>query len=86
VDFNNLAFGKLYGDHMFVAECRKGRWTDCKIIPYGNLPFSPASSALHYGQIVFEGMKALRIRMEIRSSFVPNKITSVLIFLQSVWA
>jgi branched-chain amino acid aminotransferase len=60
VDFNNLQFGKLYGDHMFMAECRQGRWTDCKIIPYGNLPFSPASSALHYGQIIFEGMKAFK--------------------------
>lgn len=60
VNFKDLAFGKLYGDHMFVAECRKGRWTDCKIIPYGNLPFSPASSALHYGQIIFEGMKAYK--------------------------
>jgi branched-chain amino acid aminotransferase len=60
VDFKNLAFGKLYGDHMFVAECRKGKWTDCKIIPYGNLPFSPASSALHYGQIIFEGLKAYK--------------------------
>ncbi len=60
VDFDHLQFGKLYGDHMFVAECRQGHWTDCKIIPYGNLPFSPASSALHYGQIIFEGMKAYK--------------------------
>ncbi|MCY7409080.1 MAG: branched-chain amino acid aminotransferase [Chitinophagales bacterium] len=60
VDFSNLQFGKLYGDHMFVAECRKGKWTDCRIIPFGNLPFSPASSALHYGQIIFEGMKAFK--------------------------
>jgi branched-chain amino acid aminotransferase len=60
VDFNNLQFGKLYGDHMFVAECRRGKWTDCRIIPFGNLPFSPASSALHYGQIIFEGMKAFK--------------------------
>ncbi len=60
VDFDNLQFGKLYGDHMFVAECRRGKWTDCRIIPYGNLPFSPASSALHYGQIIFEGMKAFK--------------------------
>lgn len=60
VDFDNLQFGKLYSDHMFVAECRKGKWTDCKIIPYGNIPFSPASSALHYGQIIFEGMKAFK--------------------------
>ena len=62
VNFNNLQFGKLYSDHMFVAECRRGTWTDCKIIPYGNLPFSPASSALHYGQIIFEGMKAFKDR------------------------
>jgi branched-chain amino acid aminotransferase len=60
VDFDHLQFGKLYGDHMFVAECRRGKWLDCRIIPYGNLPFSPASSALHYGQIIFEGMKAFK--------------------------
>jgi len=60
VDFNNLQFGKIYSDHMFVAECRRGRWSDCRIIPYGNLYFSPASSALHYGQIIFEGMKAFK--------------------------
>lgn len=60
VNFKDLAFGKLYGDHMFVAECKQGRWTDCKITPYGNLYFSPASSALHYGQIIFEGMKAYK--------------------------
>ncbi|MCS6917848.1 MAG: branched-chain amino acid aminotransferase [Chitinophagales bacterium] len=60
VDFNQLQFGKWYSDHMFVAEWRHGRWVDCHIIPFGNLPFSPASSALHYGQIIFEGMKAFR--------------------------
>ena len=60
VDFDHLQFGKNYGDHMFVAECRKALWTDCKIIPFGSLPFSPASSALHYGQIIFEGMKAYK--------------------------
>lgn len=58
VDFERLQFGKWYSDHMFVAEWRHGRWVDCHIIPFGNLPFSPASSALHYGQIIFEGMKA----------------------------
>ncbi|MCS6991611.1 MAG: branched-chain amino acid aminotransferase [Chitinophagales bacterium] len=60
VDFSQLQFGKWYSDHMFVAEWRHGRWVDCHIIPFGNLPFSPASSALHYGQIIFEGMKAYR--------------------------
>jgi len=60
IDFSNLPFGKYYGDHMFVAESRRGRWMDCRIIPFGNIPFSPASSAIHYGQIIFEGMKAFK--------------------------
>lgn len=73
VDFNKLAFGKIYGDHMFVAECKKGRWSDCKIIPYGPLPFSPASSALHYGQIIFEGMKAYKDTEGQPQLFRPEK-------------
>lgn len=73
VNFKDLAFGKLYGDHMFVAECKQGRWSDCKIIPYGNLYFSPASSALHYGQIIFEGMKAYKDPYGHPQLFRPEK-------------
>lgn len=60
VDFNNIAFGKVYSDHMFVCDFFDGDWRDFRIVPYGPLHLSPASVALHYGHSVFEGMKAYR--------------------------
>jgi len=60
VDWNNLGFGKVFSDHMFVVEYREGKWQPGNIMPYGPIPFSPAISALHYGQAIFEGMKAYR--------------------------
>jgi branched-chain amino acid aminotransferase len=57
-DFNNLPFGKVYTDHMFMADYREGRWTNMRIVPYGHMLVSPASPAIHYGQSIFEGMKA----------------------------
>lgn len=58
VDFANLPFGKVYTDHMFVADFRDGEWKNARIIPYGKIEVSPATPALHYGQSIFEGMKA----------------------------
>lgn len=60
VDFNKLGFGDILSDHMFVAEYNKGEWTSAKIVPYGDLSLNPAMLALHYGQSVFEGMKAFK--------------------------
>lgn len=60
VDFDNIQFGKVYADHMFIADYQNGAWTNFEITPYENLSLSPANSALHYGQSVFEGMKAYR--------------------------
>ncbi|MGB3468870.1 MAG: branched-chain amino acid aminotransferase [Cyclobacteriaceae bacterium] len=57
-DQDNLVFGKTYSDHMFVADYVDGEWKDFRIEPYGNLNISPANSALHYGQSIFEGLKA----------------------------
>ncbi len=57
-DFNNLPFGKIYTDHMFVADFHEGEWKNLQVLPYGPLDMSPAISALHYGQAIFEGMKA----------------------------
>ncbi len=59
-DINNTPFGKVFTDHMFVATYLDGIWQKLKIIPYGNIPMSPSLSALHYGQTVFEGLKAYR--------------------------
>src|SRR5687767_382160 len=58
VDFSNLPFGKVYTDHMFMADFRDGEWKNFRILPYGHMSVSPASPAIHYGQSIFEGMKA----------------------------
>lgn len=60
VDFDNLVFGRNISDHMFIVEYRDGQWKDPKIVPYGDLSLSPATAALHYGQAIFEGMKAYK--------------------------
>ncbi len=60
VDFNNLVFGRNISDHMFIAEYRDGQWQNARIMPYGDLSLSPVTAALHYGQAIFEGMKAYK--------------------------
>lgn len=60
VDFHNMEFGKHIADHMVLAEYKNGAWGSPEIVPYGELKMSPAILALHYGQAVFEGMKAFR--------------------------
>jgi len=60
IDFSNIAFGKVYSDHMFMADYEHGEWGNFSIIPYGHLNLSPATCALHYGQSVFEGLKAYK--------------------------
>ncbi|MBS1652374.1 MAG: branched-chain amino acid aminotransferase [Bacteroidetes bacterium] len=59
-DINNVPFGKCFSDHMFVAEYANGKWERSYIEPYQNVPMSYATSALHYGQAIFEGMKAYK--------------------------
>lgn len=61
VDFSNLEFGKYVSDHMLVCDYNKGEWHNPQILPFGNLSLSPTALALHYGQTVFEGMKAFRM-------------------------
>lgn len=64
VDFNNIEFGRVYSDHMLVADYADGAWKDCRIVPFEKMELSPATSALHYGQSVFEGLKAYRSEQE----------------------
>lgn len=59
-DFENLVFGKTISDHMFVADFYNGEWNDFRIEPYAPLAINPANATLHYGQSVFEGMKAYK--------------------------
>ncbi|MGC1241713.1 MAG: branched-chain amino acid aminotransferase [Chryseosolibacter sp.] len=73
VDFKNLEFGTHLADHMLVADYDKGRWNTAKVVPYGNFSISPAMLSLHYGQSVFEGMKAFRIHSGEVNIFRPQK-------------
>ena len=61
VDFNHLEFGKYVSDHMLVCDYANGNWQTPQIIPFADLSLSPSTLALHYGQTVFEGMKAFRM-------------------------
>src|ERR1700733_6135749 len=72
-DFNNLQFGHTFSDHMFVADYEDGEWKNFQIVPYGDIPVSPANSALHYGQSFFEGLKAYKHADGQVSVFRPNK-------------
>ncbi len=58
VDFENIPFGRVFSDHMFTADYVNGEWTNFEIVPFGPFSVHPACLALHYGQAVFEGMKA----------------------------
>ena len=60
VDFDNLSFGTIFSDHMFVCDYADGAWDEPKIIPYAPIQLDPSASALHYGQAIFEGMKAYK--------------------------
>lgn len=60
VDFDNLTFGGTFTDHMFMCDFKDGAWQDATVLPYGNLSISPAAKVFHYGQAVFEGMKAYK--------------------------
>jgi branched-chain amino acid aminotransferase len=60
VDFRNLPFGKVFADHMFVADFRNGDWSNLRVVPYAHMQVSPATPAIHYGQSIFEGLKAFK--------------------------
>lgn len=60
VDWDNLPFGKVFSDHMLVMDYKNGAWQTPEIMPFQSLELHPATSAIHYGQSIFEGMKANR--------------------------
>jgi len=62
VNFEQLEFGKYIADHMLVADYDHGEWSSPMVVPFTNLSLSPTTLALHYGQTVFEGMKAFRMQ------------------------
>ena len=58
IDFNNIPLGTTFTDHMFICDFENGQWVNPRIEPMGLIPTHPAAMALHYGQAIFEGMKA----------------------------
>ena len=60
VDLANLKFGSVFSDHQFRMDFDNGRWSAGVIEPFGEMTMNPAAMVLHYGQAIFEGMKAFR--------------------------
>ena len=60
IDFTDLPFGRVFSDHMLICEFKNGNWQSPEILPYGPIPMLPSSQVLHYGQSIFEGMKAFK--------------------------
>lgn len=72
VDFSKLAFGKVFTDHMLVAEYANGAWGLPEIVPYGPICFDPSMATLHYGQAIFEGIKGYRLADGTAAVFRPE--------------
>ncbi len=72
-DARSIPFGKVPTEHMFIAEYRNGEWQNARITPFANLTMSPFALCLHYGQTVFEGMKAFAMQDGKVNIFRPDK-------------
>ena len=72
-DFSNLPFGRVFSDHMFICKYKNGSWDDSEILPYGPIHMMPGFQVLHYGQAVFEGMKAYRTKSNEIIMFRPKE-------------
>ncbi|HKJ32459.1 MAG TPA: branched-chain amino acid aminotransferase [Balneolales bacterium] len=73
VDLDNPGFGRQFTDHMFSIEYRDGKWQQPEIVPFQKIEFLPSLAALHYGQAIFEGMKAFRNKNGNINVFRPDK-------------
>ena len=60
IPLENIPFGKYFTDHMLEADYENGEWKNIEIKPYQPLLLSPSVAALHYGQAIFEGIKAYK--------------------------
>jgi len=73
VDMVNLNFGEVFSDHMLVIDYADGCWQDPQIVPYGKMNIFPSMCAIHYGQVVFEGIKAFYNKHGKINIFRPQK-------------
>lgn len=60
VDFENLIFGNVFTDHMLICDYKEGSWQKPIIQPYAPFTIDPSAKVFHYGQAIFEGMKAYK--------------------------
>lgn len=73
-DADNLGFGHHFTDHMFVMDYTEGKgWHDPRIVPYAPIPFEPSTLVFHYGQAIFEGLKAYKTEQNKILLFRPEK-------------
>lgn len=72
INFENLEFGRIFSDHMLEMACRDGKWSKPEIKPYAPITFEPSMQALHYGQAIFEGMKAYYVDDNTINLFRPK--------------
>jgi branched-chain amino acid aminotransferase len=72
LDFENIQFGNLFSDHMLLVEYKDGKWSTPHIKPFGEINLLPSISALHYGQAIFEGMKAFKSKNGDAQLFRPR--------------
>ncbi len=73
LDFNNIPLGRTFTDHMFICDYSDGKWSRPRIEPLTMIPTHPAAMALHYGQAIFEGMKATVSQDGTPMLFRPHK-------------
>jgi len=73
VDFENLAFGNIFTDHMFICDFKDGTWQKPIIKPYEPFLIDPSAKVFHYGQAIFEGMKAYKDINDDIWLFRPNE-------------
>lgn len=73
VDFDNLPFGSVYSDHMLTCDFVNGKWQSPKIEPFATISLMPSAKIFHYGQSIFEGMKAYKDKDENIMLFRPEE-------------
>jgi len=70
----NLGFGNIFTDHMFIMDYEVGKgWCDHRIVPYQNIELAPSAMVFHYGQEMFEGLKAYYTQSGKIQLFRPEK-------------
>lgn len=73
IDFENLSFGTVFTDHMMICDFKNGQWQEAEIKPYEPFTLDPSASVFHYGQALFEGMKAYKDESGDVFLFIPDQ-------------